>query len=300
VSKIIQKKARILSNLKLIRSYYKLTLELPEIAQVARPGQFVMLRINRGRRPFLRRPFSIHNVCNNSYSTTKKQAKRLKLNCIEILYEVVGRGTEILSKRRRGEYLDVIGPLGNGFNLIPSFSGSTSILVAGCMGVAPLFFLGQTIIERNQTKVNHHLLVLIGAKRKEEVVIKKDFEKLGLGVKISTDDGSAGFRGRVTDLLRHLLTTQNLRPAVIYACGPKSMLREITRISKQYRIPAQISLDEYMACGLGVCLGCVIQTKEGQKLVCKDGPVFDAAEIRWYNKKREHYLLNKGGDRWMK
>lgn len=279
MSEIIQKKARILFNLKLGRSYHKLALDIPEIAQIAKPGQFVMLRINSSMRPFLRRPFSIHNVYNNSRLSAKK-AKSLRLNCIQILYEVVGRGTEILSKRKKEEYLDVMGPLGNGFNLMPSYSSSTSILVAGCMGVAPLFFLSQRIIELKLPRLNHQLLVLIGARRKKEIIIKKDFENLDLDVRISTDDGSAGFRGRVTDLLRHLLTTQNLRPAIIYACGPKSMLREIAVISKQYKIPAQISLDEYMACGLGICLGCTIQTKEGQRLVCRDGPVFDAGAIK--------------------
>jgi len=118
------------------------------------------------------------------------------------------------------------------------------------------------------------------------IFCKKEFARLGLDAKISSDDGSAGFKGKVTQLLKIILRTKEGRKIrnkeqTIYACGPQPMLREISIISKEYNIPAQISLDEYMACGLGVCLGCMIQTKQGQRFVCKDGPVFETSELSW-------------------
>ena len=272
--KIIQKKTKVLSNVHLKDNYYKLSFSLPEITPIAQPGQFVMLRISRGHQPLLRRPFSIHRV---GY-----KVRRSPCNSIEILYEVIGKGTQILSKKKPGEYLDVLGPLGNGFDYRkPKTENRKPIMVAGGMGVAPLFFLAQRLKDHNTQYAIHNTLVLIGAKTKKDILSQKEFASLGCSVKISTDDGSAGFKGKVTDLLKHLLSTIDYRQSTIYACGPKPMLREISMISEQYSIPAQISLDEYMACGLGVCLGCMVKTREGQRFVCHDGPVFDSAKIKW-------------------
>jgi dihydroorotate dehydrogenase electron transfer subunit len=127
-------------------------------------------------------------------------------------------------------------------------------------------------------------LVLIGAKTKNDILCAKDFEKLGCEVKIATDDGSGGFKGRVTELLEKLLPFAIChKPLAIYACGPRPMLCEISRIAACSGIPAQVSIEEHMACGIGACLGCIVQTKQGQKRVCKDGPVFNAEEIIWSN-----------------
>jgi dihydroorotate dehydrogenase electron transfer subunit len=270
VSKIIQKKAKIISNINLTSNYYKLSLELPEFARIARPGQFLMIRVNQDYNPFIRRPFSIHSV-----SLKSKAAE----SSIAILYEAVGVGTELLSKKKTGQYLDVLGPLGNGFSILDA---RFSILVGGGIGIAPLLFLAeQASIQYPASSIQ----VLIGANTKREILCQKKFAKLGFSVKISTNDGSTGFRGNVTELLRRiLLTTHNSQLTTIYACGPKSMLREISLISQQNSIPAQVSLDEYMACGLGVCMGCMIKTKKAHRFVCRDGPVFDASEISWYNK----------------
>jgi dihydroorotate dehydrogenase electron transfer subunit len=262
MSKIIQKKAKILFNVHLKSDYYKLTLNATDIAQVAQPGQFVMLRISDDYQPLLRRPFSIHSV-------NSQWHKR----CIEILYEVIGEGTKILSGRRVGGYLDILGPLGNGFSILNT---QYSILVGGGMGVAPLLFLAERIkTKHSKSKIK----VLIGAKTKRKLLCKKEFADSTLNVKISTNDGSSGFRGKITDLLKQELSSIKYRESSIYACGPKAMLREISLISKQYNIPAQISLDEYMACGLGVCLGCMIKTQEGYKRICKEGPVFDSTAV---------------------
>ena len=309
--RIYQRKAKVVHNSHIIKNYYKLALHSPEIVRVAQPGQFLMLRVSGKYQPLLRRPFSIHkvgyrlSVIGYRARTLRAQYRDRKPDTIEILYEVVGKGTKILSEKKPGELLDVLGPLGNGFSILGS---RCSILVGGGIGVAPLFFLAQKLMERNlkpkprtPNPEPRNAIILIGTRTKKEILSQKEFANLGSSVKISTEDGSAGFKGKVTDLLKKILVTrytfhvagQKLkkrvtsdvrRETIIYACGPKPMLSEIAIISKQYNIPAQISLDEYMACGLGVCLGCMVKTKEGQRFVCRDGPVFDVSKIKWYNK----------------
>ena len=220
------------------------------------------VKISPDSDPLLRRPFSVHKIKGSS---------------IKILYEVVGRATRILSEKKAGEYLDIIGPLGNGFSYqLSAISRHYSILVAGGMGVAPLVFLAEKIKKGE-------MLVLIGAKTKGQILCEKDFRGLGREVKISTDDGSQGFQGKVTDLLEQILQARHcaLESIAIYACGPRPMLKAITQISKKYGIPAQISLEEHMACGFGACFGCAIKTINGQRRVCKEGPVFKADEIVW-------------------
>jgi dihydroorotate dehydrogenase electron transfer subunit len=303
LGKIFQLKAKLIYNKRVSGRYLHLAVAAPRIASLAKPGQFVEAKVSDGLEPFLRRPFGIHSV---------------KGGKVEILYKVIGGGTEILSQRKPGEFLDIIGPLGNGFNYkspcLPlgrqgHKDTRTPVLVAGGMGVAPLFFLAERLIKRNtqslprrQAGAIRNTLILIGAKTKKEILCEKEFQNLGCGVKISTDDGSKGFKGKVTDLLEKVLDTSyklqatnrmpvacgvpacrtGRRPeATVYACGPKPMLKEIARVSKKYNIPAQISLEEHMACGIGACLGCVVNTKNGYQRVCKEGPVFNADEIIW-------------------
>ncbi|MCM8792361.1 MAG: dihydroorotate dehydrogenase electron transfer subunit [Candidatus Omnitrophica bacterium] len=265
---MIQVKAKLIYNKKIKNNYFCCALFVEKLAYSAYPGQFLQIKIDNGYTPFLRRPFSIH---------------RLKGKNIEILYEVVGKGTEILSKKKPGEYLDVIGPLGNGFNLnIPYSVAGISILVGGGIGVAPLLFLAERLVHNRQSKVHRGPCVLIGAKNKRELLCEKEFQDLGCEVRISTDDGSKGFKGKVTDLLKVFLQKTNQRQGrMIYACGPRPMLKEIAVISQKYSIPAEVCLEEHMACGIGVCLGCVVNTKRGYKRVCKDGPVFKTEEIIW-------------------
>ena len=239
---------------------------MPEIADACQPGQFVTLRIDQGYRPLLRRPFSIHRIIRGKEGSRRPKG-------IEILYEVVGRGTELVCQKGAGQYLDVLGPLGKGFSILDA---RYSMLVGGGIGVAPLLFLAEQIKLREP---HSGIQALIGARRKTEILLQKGFTNLGLSVKIATDDGSAGFKGRVTELLRHILKTQRPEGASVYACGPKLMLAEISRVAREFDLSAQVCLDEYMACGLGVCLGCAVSTKQGQRLVCKHGPVFDAATL---------------------
>ncbi|MEK6714600.1 MAG: dihydroorotate dehydrogenase electron transfer subunit [Candidatus Omnitrophota bacterium] len=264
-------KVKIISNKKISQKYFKIGLEAPAIAKEALPGQFIMARLNNGYEPLLRRPFSIHRV--------KGQGLRVKGE-IEILYEVVGEGTEILSQKKYGEYLDIIGPLGKGFDY-PLPLTPYPLLVAGGMGVAPLVFLAEEIKKCQSVKVSKcQTLVLIGARTENQILCEKEFKNLGYNVKIATDDGSHGFKGRVTELLeKHLRSTKHEARSTIYACGPKPMLKEVAKISFEHKIPAQISLEEYMACGIGACLGCAVETKSGYQRVCREGPVFDTKEL---------------------
>lgn len=250
-----QKKYKVLENEKVNEKYYKLVLDAKDIALIALPGQFLMLKVCSGSEPLLRRPISIHNC------SGKK---------VELLYEVVGKGTEILANIKSGEFIEVIGPLGNGFNI----KNTNCIIVAGGMGVAPLVFLAQKL---KQNRLNS--LVLIGGRSKEQILCEKEFKTLGFKVLTAADDGSKGFKGRVTELLNRELLTEDRVARTIYACGPKPMLKELQRIAGEKNIQAQVSLEAHMACGIGACLGCVVNTKEGFKRVCKDGPVFEASQI---------------------
>jgi dihydroorotate dehydrogenase electron transfer subunit len=278
---MFQVKAKLLRNQKIKGNYLRCRLDALKIARSATPGQFVNIKLTDNREPLLRRPFSVH---------------RAEGRNIEILYEVVGKGTEILAQKKPGEYLDIIGPLGNGFDYsapVLQFrrrrtrlrrGSSAPVLVAGGMGVAPLLFLAEELVKRAFSAAPRAPLVLIGARAKDELLCENDFRKLGCGVKIATDDGSRGFKGRVTELLKHLPSTVDRRPSTVYACGPRPMLQEVSRISREYKIPAQVSLEEHMACGIGACLGCVVNTADGYKRVCKEGPVFQADEIIWSHK----------------
>lgn len=265
-------KAEVSVNRKIAEGYFKLVLNAPAIAKVSNPGQFLHILINQTGRPFLRRPFSIHRVRNKDF--------------VEILYEVVGFGTRILSTVKPGECLNVIGPLGSSFDY--SVSGDFKpILIAGGMGVAPLVFLADKIgikhgLFRKYRQVDNknNFLVLIGARTKSEVLCIREFQDFGFRVCVATEDGSLGFKGRATDLLKELLLDIE-KPTDIFTCGPKAMIKEITKISEEKKIATQASLEEMMACGVGACLGCAIKTKQEYKMVCKDGPVFDAANIDW-------------------
>jgi dihydroorotate dehydrogenase electron transfer subunit len=169
--------------------------------------------------------------------------------------------------------VDILGPLGNGFSL-PRTPNSTlrTILIAGGIGVAPLLFLAEELARKKVKPI-----VLIGARTKKLILCEKDFKKIGAEVHIATDDGSRGYRGFATDLFKKLLVTSyELRVTKIYACGPEPMFKGIIYICQSHNLDCQVSLETMMACGIGACLGCVVKTKDGNKLACKDGSVFNA------------------------
>jgi len=265
---MVQIEAKILVNEKVGPERHKMVLSAPEIARQANPGQFVYVRVCEGYNPLLRRPFSVH---------------RAEGQKIEILYKVVGRGTEILSKKKNGEYLDVLGPLGTGYRSSSATSKiSDVILVAGGIGVASLLFLAESILLANPEL---SILVLIGAKNREELLCAGDFKRLGCRVEIATENGTKGYRGLASDLLQECLPLSgNRAKPLVFACGPLGMLKRVEEISKKRHFPCQVSLEEHLACGVGACLGCVVKVKGSNytyKRVCRDGPVFDAGELVW-------------------
>lgn len=266
----LQSTVKILWNEKLAPSYFKMGLFSPELARSATPGQFVMVRVHDSIDPMLRRPFSIHNLIQQGGV----------IRGFEILYKVVGKGTKILSELRAGQSLSVLGPFGNGFTYPKDLKNV--FLVAGGIGVAPLYFLAAGLTHIGQgTPVRCTLFC--GGCRDCDILCKKGFQALGVNLQISTEDGSLGYKGFITSLLEKTLASGE-KPDIIYACGPKPMLKEASRIGTLYDIPCQFSLEAVMACGFGACLGCAIKGKvTGSKYphVCTDGPIFNPQLIGW-------------------
>ncbi len=260
-----QENAKILSNTREAPGYYRICLGCgPDYAK-AHPGQFVSLRFQEGISPLLRRPFSIHRLI----------YEHGKVTGIEILYKTIGAFTHKLSHAASGEQLDLLGPLGHGFTVSPKYAKNA--LVAGGIGVAPFVFLADRLAEE-KIPVSHST-VFIGGRSSADILCKSVFQSLGMDLQTATEDGTEGEKGMVTQALTRWL--KDHQPDMIYACGPTPMLRAVANIAQGENIPCEISVETIMACGFGVCLGCVVQTTDGLKYrhACKDGPVFDAKTI---------------------
>lgn len=251
---------------------YRLILSSVELSRLVRPGQFLHVRVLPLSDPLLRRPFSVHAV--------DRQAGRVSL-----LYRVVGRGTALLARKKEGDCLDVIGPLGRGFSL-PAGKQAVAI-VAGGIGIAPLFFLLQEMAgENNPERI---LYILLGARTAEELLLIEEIKELTgsvtgkFNVLVATDDGSCGHRGPVTELLERLLTGR--MADMVYACGPQGMLRAVSMLLEKHGVKGELSIEERMACGIGACYSCVCKTKSSEvegfrySRVCVEGPVFKASEV---------------------
>ncbi len=247
-------------NIKVNPDSYEMVVESPKIAQMARPGQFVMVSCSMSMSaPLLRRPLSIHDVNKNT---------------ISLLYRVVGEGTKMLSQFSKNESISVLGSLGTGFSIAET---RHHCLVGGGIGIAPLLFLAKEIARTNpQNKIT----VLAGARNAEELLVLEKFENQAT-VHISTDDGSMGLHGFVTELL----DAQQEKDITVYTCGPTPMMKGVAMLAKKHSWACQVSLESHMACGVGACLGCAVSRSgiyEGADKyihVCKDGPVFNAEEI---------------------
>ena len=275
-------KAKILSNKKAGHAYYKMTLDAPYIARMAKPGQFVQIKCSDFLEPFLRRPFSIHRVKGEPRTTSfaRVRGRGSRVNEIEILYEVVGKGTEILAGKKVGDFVNILGPLGTGFSLPRAHAPNPeprAIIISGGIGAAPLVYLAEEL-KKNNIKT----IVLIGAKTKDVILCEKDFKNITREVYVSTDDGTYGCHGFVSRLFHNILKTSESRfETIVYVCGPHGMLRCIAEICRERGFECQVSLEEKMACGIGVCLGCACKTKEGYKTVCTQGPVFQSSYVDW-------------------
>ena len=234
----------------------QLTVAVPEIAAVCRPGQFVHLRLTEAVDPLLRRPFSIAD-CDAGQGT------------LTLIYRVVGRGTKLMAGLQAGDSLDCMGPLGNGFDL----TCRRPLLVGGGMGLAPLLMLAKAFCARPAT-------MLMGGRNEQELFWPEIYAGVCPHIHITTDDGSVGQRGYAVDLLPELLSKGDFDG--IYACGPHAMLKGVAATAAQHGVACQVSLEEYMACGVGACLSCTCAAAGGKRhKVCTDGPVFRAEEVVW-------------------
>lgn len=258
---MFQQNCKLINKEQLTENSYIFTLESDEIAGKAKPGQFVHIACGRNKSFILRRPISIHNANESNF---------------EILFRVIGDATKSLAEVEVGDYIDVIGPLGNGFEL-----KNNPLIIAGGMGIAPLYFLLQAFLKKDIKPTLIH-----GALNSKELYQREEIAGLGLDYKIATDDGSMGHKGLVTDLLQSRFQTSDLSAGrhgfrlQVYSCGPEPMLKAVAKICNENNINCQLSLERYMACGVGACLSCVCETKEGYKRVCKEGPVFKTEELK--------------------
>jgi dihydroorotate dehydrogenase electron transfer subunit len=257
---MVEQTVQIVSNERDTDLYFRLIARAAQIAPLVQPGQFAHVRILPLTEALLRRPFSIFQVSGDALS---------------ILYKTIGKGTEVLSRMRPGDELSMIGPLGHGFT-VPQTGGETPILVAGGYGMAALYLLAQRSPQKG--------IVFVGGRRRVDILCEEEFRALGWEVRVTTEDGSHGEKGLVTQALLTELKRQ--APGYkLFACGPTPMLKAVGRLAAEFDLPAELSLDEHMGCGIGVCLTCVVPIKTGDgweyQRTCTEGPVFDSRRIAW-------------------
>jgi dihydroorotate dehydrogenase electron transfer subunit len=238
-------------------SIYCLTIRAPEIVGKVFAGQFVNIQISPENVPLLRRPFSVYNILGDD---------------LLILFNTVGQGTTLLSKKKKNDAIDLIGPLGNFFDVDDQFS--TGLLVGGGMGVASLPLLNSVLKEKNIPTIS-----FIGARDQNHLIL--NFVD---NINCATDDGSKGFKGNVVSLLDQFINLEKPANPKIFACGPPRMLNSIADLAWRYSIPCEVSVESVMACGVGICQGCPIErsgTSNKYSLVCKDGPVYDSRTLKF-------------------
>lgn len=262
---------KVIANREVARSYFLMTLSVARHFSEAVPGQFVMIRADEKNFPFLGRPLGIYSI---------GQQKEGKI--IQLLYRVVGKGTGLLSHLGENESVYVLGPLGRGFELYPGMS--QVVLVGGGTGIAPLRFLVHELRKRFGKSLE--IIFFAGSADADCLPGIDTLKEECTEVRISTDDGSLGHRGFVTELFERYLQNGISERSVIYACGPYLMLKRMNGILGNHSLRCQVLVEERMACGVGACMGCVVEVHGGDgttvyKRVCKDGPVFDIHDIVW-------------------
>lgn len=272
---VIRQKCEVLTN-KRWGIYQSITLVAPEIADLARPGQFVQVMMPPSREFILRRPFSIHQA----------SRKGGWAGTLEFAFLSGGPGTEWLRTIQAHDFLDIIGPLGKPFPYPRDMKNC--LLVGGGYGAAPLYFLAQELRRRGK-----RVDVIVGARNQERLFKSVEAKRLSQSVTVATEDGSVGDRGKVTDVLPGMVSRCNTE--VVYACGPNAMLRAVAEYCTAHGIPSQVAVEELMACGLGVCWTCVVPVirRDGQSWdflrSCMEGPVFSGSRVWW-----ERWLGGRG------
>ena len=253
----VQLQCKLIKKEQLKSDIFKFSLSAKEITDIARPGQFIEIRVTDGLDPFLRRPISIYNMDKEN-------------GILEIIFRVQGKGTEILSRKKEEDLVDIIGPLGYGTF---KFEGYKNIAVlGGGIGVFPLYEL-----TKNASK-NANVNTYLGFRDKNAVLLDQEFENVSNKLLITTDDGSYKIHGFAINELKKDIKEGKID--AIFACGPLPLLKAVQALAKEKNIPCQISLEEKMGCGLGVCLGCAVEVVTGgYEHVCKQGPVFDSNKV---------------------
>jgi len=263
--------AEIADNRPLNNEYNLLTFSPLAPAQEPEPGQFYMISTfgKSGAQssyedthdPLLKRPFSLFR------KTTKG---------LQILFRIRGRGTAMMRELKKGSRIEVLGPLGNSYPSPPR--NKTPLIIAGGIGIASLFYFAERL-----SRAKKKAYISYGVRSEKELFMVEELKRFAKELSISTDDGSCGERGCVTDIAGNLLShiPALSTNCVMYACGPRKMLEAVSGMAKQRGIEAYLSMEEVMACGVGACLGCVVGTVNGYKRVCKEGPVFNGQEIVW-------------------
>lgn len=266
-------KTMVLSNQELSPGYFRMRLLAPGYSGVARAGQFLMFRVQLSQLPLLRRPFGIFRVGFLPPDCDGLPAKEF----VEILYKVVGGGTTLMSQLHQGDRVEVLGPLGRGFDL--GDPNQEKILVGGGIGLVPLYMLASELAPKSSVRL------LMGGRTRDDILAVTEFERLGVQTYVSTDDGSLGEEGLVTQVLERQL--ERFPQATVYACGPMPMLEAVQAICARRGIPLQLSLEALMACGVGACLGCVVkgaghsEANPRYLCSCKEGPVFRSEQLDW-------------------
>jgi len=262
-----QREAIIINTERLSPDIVRLTLHAPMIAATAKPGQFINIKTSLGFDPLLRRPFSINQTHVDG--------------TVQVVFKILGKGTNALAERQRGESVNLVGPLGNHFA-----TGKSMCLVGGGLGIAPLLFLTKFLLEKTRHDSVLNLKIILAARNKAELsCFTPDFETLGVTLHLATDDGSQGHHGLVTGLFPSVLDATV--DWLVCTCGPHPMMRAVATICREHKWPCQVSLETMMACGISACLGCAVEASatdcKGRKYlhVCQDGPVFGGGDIKW-------------------
>ena len=272
--------APLTENVRLARDTYRVRFSCPDIARKILPGQFVMIRLAECNDPLLGRPLALYDVVDGPNGEP---------DALDIVYFVVGKMTQRLADLKPEAKLEIWGPLGNGF---PVEETKHLIMVAGGIGQTPFLALAREYLgvhrfgdpPRNVPRAEK-VTLCYGARSAEYLAGAEDFQRLGVELRLSTDDGSLGRRGLVTELIEPAVKTAG-NSCRIVCCGPEPMLHSAARIAKRLGVPCRVSLETPMACGMGICFSCVAKIRDGvggwdYRRTCVEGPVFDAADVEF-------------------
>lgn len=287
-----QRTVSVVENVLVARGTFRLRLNDPEMAQLIRPGQFLMVRPASGSSPLLARPLAVYDVVRSGDGVAQG---------IDVVYLVVGSGTQALARLRPDDLATIWGPLGNGFGAGPGPDRSV-VFVAGGIGQTPFLALGKWWLgqaqygdqaEPNPAPTASAASLLYGVRSRDLAAGLDDFSAAGIAVELATDDGSSGHRGFVTDLLARRLE-QGDRPAKVVGCGPPTMLAVLARIAAKHQVECDVSLENHMACGFGACFSCVAPIRQADgstdlRRVCIEGPIFPANAVAWPDPERKEF-----------